>query len=233
MEALQKLEALSSQHNLTLEHNDRLFYSKYLYRLELWLYKYRYPELMRVPTVDMWGYKVDSHIHNSFIGTMRKHAKKSGDKVRVEFKTLNYYTNDLETIEKIIAYVKRLQDKQEDITESMVELHSIRYFPGSILERNIRYRKKRLPYGKYRFQILGERMDSEQFHSWCVWAEQYPDSILAPKQQSPYRRWGTWCGESIGYITDERMLRLAQFKLGSSINKIVEFQLRETIKNDV
>ena len=231
MEALQKLEALSSQHNLTLLHNDRLFYSKYLYRLELWLYKYRYPELMRVPTIDMWGYKVDSHIHNSFIGGMRKYAKKSGDKVRVEFKTLNYYTNDIETIEKIIAYVKRLQDKQEDITESMVELHSIKYFPGSILERNIRYRKKRLPYGKYKFQILGERLTADQYTDWQNWANNYPDSIRV--ESDVYKKYGTWCGESLGYILNDSMLRLAQFKLGSSINKIVEFQLRETIKNDV
>ena len=232
MEAQQKLEALSNQHNLTLEHNDRLFYSKYLYRLELILYHYSYPDLMRVPTVDFWGWKVDSQHHTSFIGTMRKYAEKQGDRVRVEYKTLNYYTNDIDTIEKIISYVQRLQSKQTDITENMVDIRSIRYFPGTILERNIRYRKKRLPHGKYRFQILGERMNSEQFYDWCTWAEQYPDSILAPKQNQGYKRWGTWCGESIGYITDERMLQFAQFKLGSNINKIIEFQLRENTEND-
>lgn len=227
MEPQQKLEALSSQHNLTLEHNDRLFYSKYLYRLELILYNYSYPDLMRVPTIDYWGWKVDSTHHTSFIGTMRKYAKKHDDRVRLEHRTLNYYTNDIETIEKIIAYVQRLQSKQTDITENMVDIRSIRHFPGTILERNIRYRKKRLPHGKYRFQILSERMNSEQFADWCIWAAQYPDSILAPKQAPGFKRWGTWCGESIGYITDERMLQLVQFKLGSNINKIIEFQLRE------
>lgn len=231
MEALQKLEALSNQHNLALEHNDRLFYSKYLYRLELVLYQYSYPQLLRVPTVDFWGYKVDTEHHTSFITTVRKYAKQNDDRVRHEYKTLNYYTNNTETIGKVINYVKRLQGKQTDLSEDMIDIRSIRYFPGTMLERNIRYRKKRLPHGKYRFQILSERMDSEQFYDWCTWAEQYPDSILAPKY-SNYKRWGTWCGESIGYISDERILQLAQFKLGSNINKIIEFQLREQTQND-
>mgnify|MGYP001156858410 FL=1 len=228
MEPLQKLEALSNQHNLQLQHNDRLFYSKYLYRLEVILYQYRYPELMRVPTIDSWGFKVDTEHHTSFIGTVRKYAKKQGDRVRVEYRTLNYYCNDVATIEKLIAYVNRLTDKQDTPMDKMVELGSIRYFPGSILERNIRYRKKRLPYGKYRFQILGERMDSEQYYDWCNWAKQYPDSILAPTRDHGYRHFGTWCGESIGYIVDEKMLQFVQFKLGSHINKVIEFQLRET-----
>ena len=231
MEALQKLEVLSNQHNLALEHNDRLFYSKYLYRLELGLYHYSYPQLLRVPTVDFWGYKVDTEHHTSFITTVRKYAKQNNDRVRHEYKTLNYYTNNTETIEKVINYVKRLQGKQTDLSEDMIDIRSIRYFPGTMLERNIRYRKKRLPHGKYRFQILSERMDSEQFYDWCTWAEQYPDSILAPKYNN-FKRWGTWCGESIGYISDERVLQLAQFKLGSNINKIIEFQLREQTEND-
>jgi len=226
MEPLQKLEALSNQYNLQLQHNDRLFYSKYLYRLEIILYQYRYPELMRVPTIDYWGYKVDTHHHTSFVGTVRKYAVKQGDRVRLEFKTLNYYSNDLDTIEKLIAYVNRLTKKQ-DTTDVMLELGSIRYFPGTVLERNIRYRKKRLPYGKYRFQILGERMDYEQYNDWANWAAQYPYAIRI-NNNGAIRRWGTWCGESIGYITDEKMLQLVQFKLGSHINKVIEFQLRET-----
>ena len=226
MEPLQKLEALSNQYNLPLQHNDRLFYSKYLYRLEVILYQYSYPELMRVSTIDYLGWKVDTEHHTSFVGTVRKYAEKQGDRVRLEFKTLNYYSNDLDTIEKLIAYVNRLAAKQDTI-DKMVELGSIRYFPGTVLERNIRYRKKRLPYGKYRFQILGERMDYEQYMDWSNWAAQYPDTIRVNNNDA-IRRWGTWCGESIGYITDEKMLQLVQFRLGSHINKIIEFQLRET-----
>ena len=227
MEPLQKLEALSNQYNLPLQHNDRLFYSKYLYRLEVILYQYRYPELMRVPTIDSWGFKIDTEHHTSFVGTVRKYAKKQGDRVRVEYRTLNYYCNDVITIEKLIAYVNRLGAKQDTPIEKMVELGSVCYFPGTIQEPNIRYRKKRLPYGKYRFQILGERMELEQFTDWANWAKQYPDTIRV-NDSDTVRRWGTWCGESIGYILDEKMLQFVQFKLGSHINKVIEFQLRET-----
>ena len=140
MEALQRLEALSNQHNLALEHNDRLFYSKYLYSIELWPHiNIGILELMRVPTIDVWGYKVDSHLHASFIGSMRKYAKKHGDKVRVEHRTLNYYTNEIDTMVKIADYVDRIHSRQEEIVDNMVELRSIRYFPGTVAERNIRF----------------------------------------------------------------------------------------------
>jgi len=228
MEQLQKLEALSNQYSLPLTLNDRLFYGKYLYRISIQMYRYHYPQLMRVRTIDNWGWKVDTEYRTSFTSTLRRFAEQWGDRVRVEYQTLNYYTDNVDRIQKLAEYVNRLKRKEEDITDLMLELVAIRYFPGTVTDRNIRYRKKRLPHGKFRFQILGNRMDSEQFYDWCAWADQYPDSIRAPKQNKQYRRWGTWCGESIGYITDEKMLQLVQFKLGSYINKIVEYQIRET-----
>jgi len=78
---------------------------------------------------------------------------------------------------------------------------------------------------------MGERMSGELYQDWCDWAKQYPDSIRL-KPNTVYRKWGTWCGEPIGHVIDERMLQLAQFKLGSNINKIIEFQLREKTEND-
>jgi len=227
MEPLQKLEALSSQHNLPLQHNDRLFYGKYLYRLSIYGYRYHYPQLMRVPTINNLGWKVDTEYHTSFTTTLRRFADKWGDRVRVETQTLNYYTDSVDRIQKLIEYVNRLKQKEEDVTDLMLDLVAIRYFPGTVTERNIRYRKKRLPYGKFRFQVLGERMNLEQYMDWANWAKQYPDHIRI-NDNSAVRRWGTWCGESIGYITDEKMLQLVQFKLGSHINKLIEFQIRET-----
>ena len=227
MEPLQKLEALSSQHNLPLQHNDRLFYGKYLYRLSIYGYRYHYPQLMRVPTINNLGWKVDTEYHTSFTTTLRRFADKWGDRVRVETQTLNYYTDSVDRIQKLIEYVNRLKHKEEDVTDLMLDLVAIRYFPGTVTERNIRYRKKRLPHGKFRFQILGERMTHDQYRDWELWAKQYPDTIRV-NNSNAIRRWGTWCGESIGYITDEKMLQLAQFKLGSNINKIVEYQIRET-----
>ena len=227
MEPLQKLEALSNQHNLPLQLNDRLFYGKYLYRLSIYGYRYHYPQLMRVPTIDNLGWKVDTEFRTSFTTTLRRFAGKWGDRVRVETQTLNYYTDSVDRIQKLIEYVNRLKHKEEDVTDLMLDLVAIRYFPGTVTERNIRYRKKRLPYGKFRFQILGERMTHDQYRDWELWAKQYPDTIRV-NDSNAIRRWGTWCGESIGYITDEKMLQLVQFKLGSNINKIIEYQIRET-----
>ena len=227
MDPLQKLEALSNQHNLPLQLNDRLFYGKYLYRLSIYGYRYHYPQLMRVPTIDNLGWKVDTEFRTSFTTTLRRFADKWGDRVRVETQTLNYYTDSVDRIQKLIEYVNRLKHKEEDVTDLMLDLVAIRYFPGTVTERNIRYRKKRLPHGKFRFQILGERMTHDQYRDWELWAKQYPDTIRV-NDSSAIRRWGTWCGESIGYITDEKMLQLVQFKLGSNINKIVEYQIRET-----
>jgi len=227
MEQLQKLGALSNQYNLPLQHNDRLFYGKYLFRLSVHMYRYHYPQLMRVPTIDNWGWKIDTEYSTSFTSTLRRYANKWGDRVRVESQTLNYYSDNLDRIQKLVEYVTRLKIKEDDITDLMLDLIAIRYFPGTLIERNIRYRKKRLPYGKFKFQILGERMSYEQFSDWANWSAQYPDQIKTNSNDT-IRRWGTWCGESIGYISDEKMLQLVQFKLGSYINKIVEYQIKET-----
>ena len=104
---------------------------------------------MRVPQLDVWGYKVDS-LHASFIGSMRKYAKKHGDKVSVEHPTLNYYTNEIDTMVKIADYVDRIHSRQEEIVDNMVELRSIRYFPGTVAERNIRFPND-VYHGKYKF----------------------------------------------------------------------------------
>ena len=107
MEALTKLEVLSNQHNLQLQHNDRLFYGKYLYRLSVLMYQYSYPELLRVPTIDLWGYKVDTEIRRSFTGTLRRFANKHSDRVRVEGTTVNYYTDDIGRIQKVVGKFTR------------------------------------------------------------------------------------------------------------------------------
>ena len=229
MDQLQKLETLSNQHNLALKHNDRLFYGKYLYRLEVLMYQYRVPELMKVRTVDWWGYKVDTEIQKSFSGTVRRFAKRHNDRVRVERTTLNYYTSDLDNIDQVIKYVNRLNSKEPDITDTILELVSVCYFPGTMLDRNIHYRKKRLPYNKFKFQIVGERMSYEEFTDWSRWAKQYPDDIQINNSDT-IRRWGTWCGENLGYVTNEKLLQLVQFKLGSKVNKIIEYQIRKTNK---
>ena len=58
---------------------------------------------------------------------------------------------------------------------------------------------------------------------------QYPNDIQLPK--SKYNKsWGTWAGEPIGYVSSEKVLQLIHFKLGSKINKIIEFEIKDTSK---
>lgn len=247
MELEQRLQKIITEHSLTSKYNDRLFYSKYLYRLEVLVHRYFIPEIYNVKTVDVWGYKVDTYHRTNFIGSVRKYAKKHGDRVRVENnRYLLYYTNELDNIERICKYVNRLKQKakQDDFEDTIIELGSICVFPGEKTERNIRYRKKYLPHKKYRFQVLGDRMEHDDVVAWREWALQYPGKIklsnyglhgLQTTNPLPWGIWhrsnGIWAGEPLGYISDEKMLRLVQFKLGSNINKVIEFQIRK-LTND-
>ena len=51
------------------------------------MYMYDYPELLKVQTIDNWGWKVDTQWRTSFTGTVRRYAKKQYDRVRVEHQT--------------------------------------------------------------------------------------------------------------------------------------------------
>ena len=229
MDHQRKLEDLSIQNHLQLSTNDRLFYSKYLYRLTIELYSYRYPDLMYVKTVDHNAFTVDTTAEINFLHAIRTYAHKNSDRVRLEYKNVNYYTSDMNRLQTMIDYVNKLKEKETIAQDrNLLELIEIKYFPGNATDRNIRYRKKRLPYGKYKFQILGDRMDREEYESWCDWAIQYPKDIELPR--SKYNKhWGIWSGESIGYVTNEKMLQLINFKLGPKLNKIIEFQIKEDI----
>jgi hypothetical protein len=76
MDHQKKLEDLSSQNRLQLTTNDRLFFSKYLYRLTIELYAYRYPDLMYVKTVDHNAFTVDTTAEINFLTAIRGYAKK-------------------------------------------------------------------------------------------------------------------------------------------------------------
>lgn len=226
MDHQRKLEDLSSQNRLQLTTNDRLFFSKYLYRLTIELYSYRYPDLMYVRTVDYNAFTVDTTEEINFLNAMRTYANKNSERIRFEHKNLMYYTSDIKRLETVIDYVNKIKQKEKlETDKNLLELVDIKYFPGGETDYNIRFRKSRLPYGKFKYQILGERMEREEYQSWENWALQYPKDIKLP--HSKYgKHWGVWSGESIGYVTNDKMLQLINFKLGSKINKIIEFQIR-------
>ena len=227
MEQLKKLEHLSNQNALPLTHNDRLFFSKYLYRLTIQLYSYKYPQLMYVDTIDSNAFTVDSERKINFINSMRLYSYKHKDRIRLENKTLMYYTSDIKRLQDIIAYVKRLNEKDEQSIDNLLLCQELKYFPGTSNERNVQFRKKRLPYGKFRFQILCNRMDQFEHEDWKKWALQYPNDIKVPVSKYE-RRWGTWSGEAIGYVSTDKMLNLITFKLGPKINKIIEYKIKGT-----
>ncbi len=228
MDQQHKLVTLASKNNLPLSHNDRLFFGKYLYRVTIELYAYKYPDLMYVQTIDANGWKVDSEVGISFLTVVRNYAKKHGDRTRLEYKTLTYYTSDLDRLNEITNYVNRLKNKETTKNNvEMIDISAIRYFPGNNTERNIHYRKKRLPYSIYKFKLLGNHMSKEEYYEWEKWAEQYPNDIKLPNFKYN-KQWGTWAGEPIGYVSSEKVLQLVHFKLGPKINKIIEYQIKDT-----
>lgn len=219
----QKLESLATRCGSDIKLNDRLFYGKYLYRLELMMLQHHvtWYEAREFFAVN----------YSQFVSTIRRYAASSGDRVRVEdSRYLNYYTSDIETLEKIINYTKRVQAREEEITYQLaaIDAVAITMFPGSELEKNIRYRKTALPHGIYRFQVYGKTMNTGDFANWYGWASQYESKIYVPgPKKSPFlHKYGTWSGESLGYVEDEKTLQLVQFKLGASINKIIEYKIR-------
>jgi len=226
MEALTKL---AEKYNLQLYENDRLFHNKYLYRFEVFVYKYNFPEILKVPTVDTWGYKVDSDNAISFVGSIRKFAKAQGDRTRREHCSLYYYTNEPKNLERVIKFASGFNDLCEKHDQPL-QLVGIWYFPGDF-EKDVRYRKKRLPHGKYRFQLLSEWMSGEEYGDWESWAKQYGDRIRLP-DSTWLKKWGPWNGQAIGYVEDDKMLQLVRFKLGSKMKKAIEYKIKEDKTND-
>jgi len=89
MEAPTALKKLASNYNVHLYHNDRKFYRKYTNKVEIHLSRKDMSESMGL-------------IHN-----LRVQAQNLGDQVRRERWTLNYYTNNLDTIEDIIGQANK------------------------------------------------------------------------------------------------------------------------------
>lgn len=232
---LQKLTQLANHYNLPTKQNDRLFYRKYLYRLDMFMYQYKFPELMHIATVDENAWIVDTTQKISFVATLRDYSHKHKDRVRLEGNVLAYYSNDIDTLENIMKWVSRINENNE-VLERQIDLNSLTFFPGDLAQRNIRYRKKRLPHGHYKYQLISTSMDYQALQDWLVWSKQesYKGKILVDNigHEVTMYKLGLWSGESLGYVADEKTLQLCQFKLGSNINKIIEYRIKENKSND-
>ena len=223
---MEALRNIATANNIPLVDSDRIFYNRYIYRVSLYMYRYSFPELMHVPTVDIWGYRADSDLNISFVQTLRRYAAKNDGRVRREATSVFYYTNSVEDVQRVVDYVNRInRNHNQEEPMGRISLQSINQFPGTELEKNIHYRKRRLPHGRFQYKILGNRMRKEEYWDWLAWAKQY-DTIKLPK--NPYLRlYGTWSGDPIGYVENTSTLQMCQFKLGSNINKIIEYRIKD------
>ena len=101
---------------------------------------------MYVDTIDSNAFTVDSERKINFINSMRLYSYKHKDRIRLENKTLMYYTSDIKRLQDIIAYVKRLNEKDEQSIDNLLLCPELKYFFREHQnERNVQFRKKRLP----------------------------------------------------------------------------------------
>ena len=84
---------------------------------------------MYVDTIDSNAFTVDSERKINFINSMRLYSYKHKDRIRLENKTLMYYTSDIKRLQDIIAYVKRLNEKDEQSIDNLLLCRELKYFP--------------------------------------------------------------------------------------------------------
>jgi len=212
----QRLKNLSEKHNLELCTNDRLFYRKYLYRVTYIVIsggKRSGPGTSpgtRRPVYRRWQSigSVASHVVNvigPFVRSIRKTAKKRGDRVRLEANVVNYYTSSMEQIEKICSAKKAWEG---------VYLHGLTYSLG--LEADVRYRTNMLPYdNKYRFQIWCKYGTRDQVRKIV---ENYSVDNIKIACNNKY-------AEPSFYVNTEEMVQLLRVALGPKFARAVEYKL--------
>ena len=207
---LQKLKNLSDKHNLSLFQNDRLFYKKYLYRITYTM-NYHDEEIaenwqmqdMHAQQIRHWTKILQKNA--TFINTMRSTAKQFLGQVRVEGSTLNYYTNDIEHIEKLCT---------TKISYDEISICGLAYSPGT--DCKIRYRKTKLPHdNKYRFQI------------WCKYKSREQAERIVKHYSLDHVKLvcnNDW-SEPMIYVNTKEMMHLLIIALGTNFKRMVEYKL--------
>ena len=207
---LQKLKNLSDKYNLSLFQNDRLFYRKYLYRISYTM-NYRDEDIaenwqfksLQAQQIRRWTIILQKNA--TFINTMRSTAKQFLGQVRVEGSTLNYYTNDIEHIEKLC--MTKISNREISICE-------LAYSPGT--DCKVRYRKTKLPHNnKYRFQI------------WCKYKSREQAERIVKHYSLDHVKLvcnNDW-SEPIIYVNTKEMMHLLIIALGTNFKRMVEYKL--------
>ena len=102
-------------------------------------------------SIDVWGYKVDEIYMLVLLAVCASMLRSMVIKSLLNTPTLNYYTNEIDTMVKIADYVDRIHSRQEEIVDNMVELRSIRYFFLYSSRTQYTFPKRCFHHGKYKF----------------------------------------------------------------------------------
>lgn len=215
MAAPAALKKLASRYNILLYKNDRLFYRKYNTKVEIHLA----PSSMREEFAS-----IDSI---DLVQTLRDLAHKEGDQVRRERWTLNYYTNDISTLESVI----------DSVEQSRGKIFQIQWFPADI-EKNIILRKRPV---EYKFGVrLSRGAPSERLrefveqNSTSIQLDKSADYELFPdKRQIRFNRrsQGTW-GYTNFRFNDETLKNYFIFSFAEYVVQELTYVYHKEVQNE-
>ena len=207
MEAPTALKKLASNYNVHLYHNDRKFYRKYTNKVEIHLSRKDMSESMGL-------------IHN-----LRVQAQNLGDQVRRERWTLNYYTNNLDTIEDIIGQAN----------EDGSRVFQIVWFPPDV-EKNIILRQNPVEWkwgvkvangtSKERLKEFVERNKQNVNLDRAAKHELYPEPSRY-RVTRPY----TW-GYCLFRFKDEDLKNYFVFSFAESVSQETTYLQRSEVQNE-
>lgn len=207
MEAPTALKKLASNYNVHLYHNDRKFYRKYTNKVEIHLSRKDMSESMGL-------------IHN-----LRVQAQNLGDQVRRERWTLNYYTNNLDTIEDIIGQANKDGSR----------VFQILWFPPDV-EKNIILRQNPVEWkwgvkvangtSKERLKEFVERNKQNVNLDRAAKHELYPEPSHY-RVTRPY----TW-GYCLFRFKDEDLKNYFVFSFAESVSQETTYLQRSEVQNE-
>ena len=207
MEAPTALKKLASNYNVHLYHSDRKFYRKYTNKVEIHLSTNAMSESMEL-------------IHN-----LRTQAQNLGDQVRRERWTLNYYTNNLDTIEDIIGQAN----------EDGSRVFQILWFPPDV-EKNIILRQNPVEW-KWGVKV-GQGASKERLREFVDRNKQNVNLDRAAKHElypGPIRygvrRPNTW-GYCLFRFKDEDLKNYFVFSFAESVMQETTYLQRSEVQNE-
>jgi hypothetical protein len=210
--AIQILKTLAYNNKVPYNLHDRKFYGQYLYRVSLSAFN-------RMVSINHGGYY---DITGSVQTQAQKWCRDQEGKIRCEGNTINYYSNDIDNLEK---FVNTFEDKTKVLD-----------FAYSLdIDKNIRIRKTRLPYHKYKYQLMlrslwQSREAKYNQNEILELVDRYPENLFVSPKIRKDLELNCSYNPSL-YALDVQMLQLAQLSLGSKIIKVIQYKLLMEIED--